>query len=60
MANGQKAIRVLLLSPPYPHLGGEELFGLSGREEWFPLGVFTIANVIRLSNAADVRIYYQP
>jgi len=60
MANEKKGFRVLLLSPPYPHLGGEELFGLSGREEWFPLGVFAIGNAICLSGIAEVRIYYQP
>ena len=60
MTKGQKNFRVLLLSPPYPHLGGEELFGFSGREEWFPLGVFAIANAISVSKAADVHIYYQP
>lgn len=60
MTKRQKGFRVLLLSPPYPHLGGGELFGLSGREEWFPLGVFALANAIRLKKIADVHIYYQP
>jgi radical SAM superfamily enzyme YgiQ (UPF0313 family) len=60
MTEVRKRFRVLLLSPPYPHLGGEELFGLSGREEWFPLGVFALANAIRMEKIADVHIYYQP
>jgi radical SAM superfamily enzyme YgiQ (UPF0313 family) len=60
MITGRKGFRVLLLSPPYPHLGGEELFGLSGREDRFPLGLFVIANAIRLEQIADVQIYYQP
>ena len=60
MPKVKKGFRVLLLSPPYPHLGGEELFGLSGREEWFPLGVFALANAIRLEKTADVGIYYHP
>ncbi|MBF0571231.1 MAG: cobalamin-dependent protein [Candidatus Omnitrophica bacterium] len=60
MTKRGKRFRVLLLSPPYPHLGGGELFGLSGRDEWFPLGVFAIANAICLEETADVHIYYKP
>ncbi len=60
MTKGKKSLRVLLLSPPYPHLGGEELFGLSGREEWFPLGAFSIANAISMEEIADARIYFHP
>ena len=59
MANGHNTFKVLLVSPPYPHLCGEESFGLAGREDWFPLGLFVIANAISLEKLADVKIYYQ-
>ncbi|MBF0510754.1 MAG: radical SAM protein [Candidatus Omnitrophica bacterium] len=60
MSKANKGLRVLFFSPPYPHLGGEDLFGTSGREEWFPLGVFALANAIRLEYQSPVHIYYQP
>ena len=59
MVIGHNTLKVLLVSPPYPHLCGEESFGFAGREDWFPLGLFVIANAISLEKLADVKIYYQ-
>ncbi len=51
--------KIIIFSPPYHHLGTRELYGQSGREDWFPLGAFSITNALRLAGNEHTFLYYQ-